>query len=54
MIPYPHAKPRYYVEDIDDRELLVAVVLATYEGLKQLLIKIFVPGLDLCRTVMIK
>lgn len=35
VIPYPHAKPMYHVEDIDDRELLVAVVLETYEGLKQ-------------------
>ncbi len=34
VIPYPNAKPMYYVEDIDDRELLSSIIIDTCNGLK--------------------
>ena len=34
VIPYPNAKPMYYVEDIDNQELLKGIVLDTCNGLK--------------------
>ena len=35
VIPYENAKPMYYVEDVDDKELLKNIVLDTCEGLKK-------------------
>ena len=35
VIPYENAKPMYYVEDVDDQELLKDIVLDTCEGLKK-------------------
>ena len=35
VIPYENAKPMYYVEDVDDKELLKDIVLDTCEGLKK-------------------
>ena len=34
-IPYESAKPMYYVEDLDNKELLKDIVLDTCEGLKK-------------------
>ena len=34
VIPYPNAKPMYYVEDIDYRELLSSIIIDTCNGLK--------------------
>ena len=34
-IPYETAKPMYYIEDIDNQELLKEIILATYEDLKK-------------------
>ena len=34
VIPYENAKPMYYVEDIDNQELLKGIVLDTCNGLK--------------------
>lgn len=33
VIPYENAKPMYYVEDIDNRELLRDIILDTYNDL---------------------
>ena len=33
VIPYEKAKPMYYVEDIDNRELLRDIILDTYNDL---------------------
>ena len=35
VIPYPNAKPMFYIEDIDNQELLKDIVLDTYDGLKK-------------------
>ena len=35
VIPYKNAKPMYYIENIDDRELLRDIILDTYEYLKK-------------------
>ena len=35
VIPYPNAKPMYYVEDIDNRDLIKDIVIDTFEGLKE-------------------
>ena len=34
-IPYENAKPMYYIDDIDNREMLREIVLDTYNGLKK-------------------
>ncbi len=34
VIPYPHAKPMYQIEDVDDRELMKEVILTTWHNLK--------------------
>ncbi len=34
VIPYEKAKPMYYIEDVDDIDLLRAIVIDTCEGLK--------------------
>jgi TfoX/Sxy family transcriptional regulator of competence genes len=34
VIPYPNAKPMYYVTDVDNEDTLIQIVLDTYEGLK--------------------
>lgn len=34
-IPYKNAKPMFFVEDIDNRELLREIVLNTYNDLKK-------------------
>ena len=33
VIPYENAKPMYYVEDVDNRELLRDIILDTYNDL---------------------
>ncbi len=33
-IPYPGAKPMYFVEDVDDKEKLAEIVNTTVKGLK--------------------
>lgn len=33
--PYPGAKPHFYIEDVDDRDYLSALVCATYVGLPE-------------------
>ena len=33
VIPYPNAKPMYYVTDVDNEDTLIQIVLDTYEGL---------------------
>ena len=35
VIPYDNAKPMYLVDDVDNKELLKDIILATYEGLKK-------------------
>ena len=35
QIPYPSAKPMYLVEDVDNKELLKEIIIATCEGLKK-------------------
>ena len=35
VIPYPNAKPMYYVEDIDNQELLKSIVLDTCSELRK-------------------
>ena len=35
VIPYPNAKPMFYIEDIENQELLKDIVLDTYDGLKK-------------------
>lgn len=35
VIPYQNAKPMYYVEDIDNIDLIKDIVIDTYEGLKE-------------------
>ena len=34
VIPYPNAKPMYYVTDVDNIDILKEIVISTYEGLK--------------------
>ena len=34
-IPYETAKPMYYVEDVDNIDLLKEIILDTYKGLKK-------------------
>ena len=34
VIPYPHAKPMYFIENVDDAESLQEIVKATCDGLK--------------------
>ncbi len=34
-IPYETAKPMYYVEDVDNVDLLKEIILDTYKGLKK-------------------
>ena len=34
VIPYPNAKPMYYVTDIDNEDTLKEIVIDTYNGLK--------------------
>ena len=34
VIPYKNAKPMYFVEEVDNRELVAEIVAATVEGLK--------------------
>ena len=34
VIPYKNAKPMYFIEDIDDRELIRDIVIDTCDGLK--------------------
>ena len=36
VIPYPNAKPMYYVEDVDNQDTLRDIVLDTCEGLEEL------------------
>ena len=33
--PYPGAKPYFYIEDVDDRDYLAALVKATYKALPE-------------------
>ena len=33
VIPYPNAKPMFYIEDIDNQDNLKEIVLDTYNGL---------------------
>ena len=35
VIPYETAKPMYFVDDVDNKEMLKEIVLATCEGLKK-------------------
>ena len=35
VIPYETAKPMYYVEDVDNQDLLKGIVLDTCKGLKE-------------------
>ena len=35
VIPYDNTKPMYLVDDVDNKELLKDIILATYEGLKK-------------------
>ena len=35
VIPYDNAKPMYFVDDVDNKELLKDIILDTYEGLKK-------------------
>ncbi len=35
VVPYPHAKPMYQIEDVDDRELMKEVILTTWRNLKK-------------------
>ena len=34
VIPYPNAKPMYFVDDVDNQDILRDIVLDTYEGLR--------------------
>ena len=34
-IPYKGAKPMYFVEDVDNQDILRDIILDTYEGLKK-------------------
>ena len=36
VIPYEGAKPMYIIDDVDNKELLIEIVLATYEDLKNI------------------
>lgn len=35
-IPYPNAKPMYFVDEIDNIEILEKIILETYQGLMNL------------------
>ena len=34
VIPYKNARPFYYVEDVDNRERLAEIIMATVDGLR--------------------
>ena len=36
QIPYETAKPMYFIDDVDNKELLKEIVLSTCKGLKKL------------------
>ena len=33
VIPYKNAKPMYFIENVDNREMLKDIILVTYQGL---------------------